>query len=119
MIKTIKHWFIMVAAPAELETFIKALMELRGYKTGRVNSEGRIIVSNFFLMHAKAAQVGVKKFSVKINSSLLKAIYEITAWDSRTVLTWAALLMVAYILDVELPQEHFWNDQGGSEAFFR
>ena len=53
----------MVEAPAQLEAVIKALMELRGYKTSRVNSEGKIIVSNFFLMHAKAAQVGIKKFS--------------------------------------------------------
>ena len=61
MIKTVEHWFIMVAAPAELEAVIKALMEMRGYKTSRVNSEGKIIVSNFFLMHAKAAQVGIKR----------------------------------------------------------
>ena len=46
-------------------------------------------------------------------------MYDITGWDPRTVFTWAALLMTAYVLDEELDEGHFWHLQGGSEAFFR
>ena len=57
MIKTIEHWFVMVTAPAELEAVVKSLMHQRGYETPRLDNDGNIVVSSFFLMHARAAQV--------------------------------------------------------------
>ena len=52
-----------------------------------------------------------------IQSMLFQVVYNITGWDTRTVLTWGALVMHIYILDLELEEVHKWHEEGGSEAF--
>ena len=50
---------------------------------------------------------------------LLQIIYDITGWDTRTIFTWSALLMQAYILDEELEKTHKWHIHGGASDFFK
>jgi hypothetical protein len=49
----------------------------------------------------------------------LQLIYNITDWDTRTLSTWAGLLMHIYMLDEELDWDHEWHSEGGAELFER
>ena len=59
MIHTLEHWFKMVEAPASLADAIEEVMRFRGYgysSPRQDNTDGKIHISNMFLILAKAAQ---------------------------------------------------------------